>query len=188
MRRIEAVAGPAVVDQLQSLDAVTRALSSQFKCKAEELPARVAGLVEELKAAQKAVAELSGQLAGAKAAALAGQAITTPDGAKVLVARLDGVDPKALQDAAASLQAELGDPAAVVLGSAAADGKVGIAVAFSPAVVAAGQAAGKFVGGVAKVCGGGGGGRPNLAQAGGKDASKLDEALAAARQQLEAAL
>jgi alanyl-tRNA synthetase len=68
------------------------------------------------------------------------------------------------------------------------DLQVSIAVAFSPGVVSSGLAAGKFVGGIAKICGGSGGGRPNLAQAGGKDSSKLDDALEEAMRQLEAAL
>ena len=55
-------------------------------------------------------------------------------------------------------------------------------------VVKAGIQAGKFIGGIAKICGGGGGGRPNMAQAGGKDTSKLDEALERAREQLQQAL
>ena len=93
-----------------------------------------------------------------------------------------------LQEAASALQSTLGDPAAVVLLSAAGEGKVGMAAAFSPEVVKGGLQAGKFIGGIAKICGGGGGGRPNLAQAGGKDISKLDEATASAQEQLEAAL
>ncbi len=60
--------------------------------------------------------------------------------------------------------------------------------AFGPAVVKAGLQAGKFVGAIAKVCGGGGGGRPNLAQAGGKDPAALAEALAAAQVELIQAL
>ena len=55
-------------------------------------------------------------------------------------------------------------------------------------VVKGGLQAGKFIGGIARLCGGGGGGRPNLAQAGGKDASKIDETVTAAQQQLQAAL
>ena len=54
--------------------------------------------------------------------------------------------------------------------------------------IKAGLQAGKFIGGIAKICGGGGGGRPNFAQAGGKDASKLDEALSSAQQQLSQSL
>lgn len=69
-----------------------------------------------------------------------------------------------VQDAAAQLQAQLGDPAAVFLATSPAAGKVAMAVAVSPAAVEGGLNAGKLVGGLAKLCGGGGGGRPNLAQ------------------------
>ncbi len=93
-----------------------------------------------------------------------------------------------VQDAAAELQLKLGDPAAIFLVSAGGEGKVSMVAAFSPAVVKGGLQAGKFVGAIAKICGGNGGGRPNLAQAGAKDASKIPEALAVAREQLGAAL
>lgn len=105
-------------------------------------------------------------------------------GAKVLVANVDGVDAAALQKAGSALSAALGDPSAVVLGSAAGE-KVALVVAFSPELVKGKKlAAGKFVGGLAKLCGGGGGGKPNLAQAGGKLPEKLPEALKSARTQL----
>ncbi len=90
-----------------------------------------------------------------------------------------------MQEAAAQIQASLGDPAAVFLIASPDSQKVSMVAAFSPAVVSQGLQAGKFVGSVAKVCGGGGGGRPNLAQAGGKDASKMSEALQMAKQQLQ---
>ncbi|MFN7789182.1 MAG: DHHA1 domain-containing protein, partial [Pseudanabaena sp.] len=77
---------------------------------------------------------------------------------------------------------------AVVLGSFTDDGKVTLVASFSKEVIAKGLQAGKFIGAIAKICGGGGGGRPNLAQAGGKDASKLPEALEAAETQLRHAL
>jgi alanyl-tRNA synthetase len=118
---------------------------------------------------------------------LADAAVTSPSGARYVVARLDGVDGKALQDAAAGLVAALGDPAAVLLASAGEGGAVMVAAA-SPGAVAAGVSAGKFVGGIAKRGGGGGGGRPNLAQAGGKDAAALPAALEEAERQLAAAL
>lgn len=82
----------------------------------------------------------------------------------------------------------LGDPGAVILGSSAEAGKVSLVAAFSPAVVKSGMQAGKFVGAIARVCGGGGGGRPNFAQAGGKLPEKLGEALAKARADLETSL
>jgi alanyl-tRNA synthetase len=81
------------------------------------------------------------------------------------------------------LQQKLGD-AAVVLGSVPEEGKVSLVAAFSPSVNEKGLKAGNFIGSIAKLCGGGGGGRPNLAQAGGKDASKLPEALEQAQTQL----
>ncbi len=90
-----------------------------------------------------------------------------------------------MQEAAAQIQASLGDPAAVFLIASPDSQKVSMVAAFSPAVVSQGLQAGKFVGSVAKICGGGGGGRPNLAQAGGKDASKMSEALQMAKQQLQ---
>ena len=67
-------------------------------------------------------------------------------------------------------------------------GKVILVAAFGKVVIAKGQQAGKFIGAIAKHCGGGGGGRPNLAQAGGRDGAALDGALEAAREQLEKAL
>ena len=76
----------------------------------------------------------------------------------------------------------------MVLGSVPEAGKVSIVAAFSAEVNKKGLQAGKFVGAVAKICGGGGGGRPNLAQAGGRDASKLPEALAKAHSDLLSAL
>jgi len=71
-----------------------------------------------------------------------------------------------------------------LLAGVAEPAKVALVAAFGPAVVKAGLQAGKFVGAIAKICGGGGGGRPNLAQAGGKDPEALAEALAAAKRDL----
>ena len=90
--------------------------------------------------------------------------------------------------AAQGLADQLGDGAAVVLGGLPdpADlGKVILVAAFGKAVVAKGQKAGQFIGGVAKLCGGGGGGRPNLAQAGGRDGAALDSALEQAKSSLQ---
>ncbi|KAI8465029.1 MAG: tRNA synthetases class II (A)-domain-containing protein [Monoraphidium minutum] len=181
VRRIEAVAGQAAVEYLRSVDGVVRQLAGSLKARPEEIAGRVAGLQDELKAAAKQLAELKSQLAVAKSQALAGQAARTPGGAALLVATLDGVDAKALQEAASSLLASLGDPAAVLLATAAPDGKANFVCALSAGAVKGGLNAGKVVGAVAKVCGGGGGGKPALAQAGGKDAAKLPEALEAGR-------
>jgi len=190
IRRIEAVAGPAVLAFLKEREAVVKPLAERFKAQPGEIVERVAQLADELKASQKALAAARGELAAAKAQALAGQAEVMGD-FRVLVARLDGVDGAGLQGAAQGLADQLGDGAAVVLGGLPdpADlGKVVLVAAFGQAVIAAGPKAGAFIGGVAKACGGGGGGRPNLAQAGGRDGAALDGALEQAREQLISAL
>ncbi|GMH41527.1 hypothetical protein BSKO_09437 [Bryopsis sp. KO-2023] len=187
VRRIEAVAGPGVMEYLSSVDKVVRSLRSGLKLEAEKIPGRVEAMQQELVASKKEIEGLKGELAVAKAQALVGKAITLEGGTKILVTQLEGVEGKALQEAAQNLQESLGDPAAVVLGCGGA-GKVGLAVAFSPGIIASGLKAGQFVGGIAKMCGGGGGGRPNLAQAGGKLPEKLPEALQAAEEQLKEGL
>ncbi len=190
IRRIEAVAGPAVLAYLNERDAVVKQLGDRFKAQPAEIVERVAALQEELKATGKALAAAREELALAKSAALAGQAEALGV-FQLLVARLDGVEGGGLQSAAQGLADQLGEGAAVVLGGLPdpADlGKVILVAAFGKAVIAEGQQAGKFIGGVAKRCGGGGGGRPNLAQAGGRDGAALAGALDAARQELAAAL
>jgi alanyl-tRNA synthetase len=190
IRRIEAVAGAAVLAYLNERDAVVKQLGERFKAQPGEIVERVVQLSDELKASQKALAAAREELALAKSAALAAQAQAV-GGSTLLVARLDGVEGAGLQSAAQGLVDQLGAAAAVVLGGLpdpADAGKVILVAAFGPDVIAAGPKAGAFIGGIAKLCGGGGGGRPNLAQAGGRDGTALDGALEQARLQLEAAL
>ncbi len=186
VRRIEAVSGPAVLDYLNVRDRVVKDLCDRFKIKPEEVGDRISSLQEELKTAQKSLEAVKGELAIAKSEALVSQAETISE-FKVLVANLGEVDAKSLQAAAERLQHKLGD-AAVVLGSVPEVGKVSIVAAFAKSVNAKGLQAGQFVGAIAKICGGGGGGRPNLAQAGGRDAAKLPEALEVAIAQLREGL
>ncbi|MEB3358203.1 MAG: alanine--tRNA ligase [Synechococcales bacterium] len=188
IRRIEAVAGPAVLDYLKVRDQVVKELGDRFKVKPEEVVDRVTALQAELKATQKDLAATKSDLAVAKSDQLVSEAETVGD-YQILVANLGEVEAKALQTAAERLQQKLGDSAAVVLGAVPAEGKVSLVAAFGPTVVnTAKLQAGKFVGGIAAICGGGGGGRPNVAQAGGRDADKLPEALDTARSELKAAL
>jgi alanyl-tRNA synthetase len=190
IRRIEAVAGPAVLPYLNERDVVVKQLGERFKAQPGEIVERVSQLTDELKATGKALAAARAELALAKAAALAAQAEFVGE-FQLLVARLDGVEGAGLQSAAQGLADQLGAGAAVVLGGLPepADlGKVILVAAFGQSVIAAGPKAGAFIGTVAKTCGGGGGGRPNLAQAGGRDGAALDGALEQARAQLRAAL
>jgi alanyl-tRNA synthetase len=182
VRRIEAVAGPSVLEYLNVRDSVVRELSDRFKAKPEELTERVTNLQTDLKNTQKQLEALKSELALAKSAQLLDQAEMVGE-FKLLVAELSGVDPASLQTVAERLAQQIGE-GAVVLGSSPEEQKVSLVAAFSPNVVKKGLQAGKFIGAIAKICGGGGGGRPNLAQAGGRDPSKLQEALAEAKRQL----
>jgi alanyl-tRNA synthetase len=186
VRRIEAVAGPAVLEYLNVRDAVVRELSDRFKAKPEELTERVTTLQTDLKATQKELDALKSELAVLKSDQLLDEAETVSE-FKVLVAELEGVSADALKTAAERLGQKLG-AGAVVLGSVPEPDKVSLVAAFSPEVIAQKLQAGKFIGGIAKLCGGGGGGRPNLAQAGGREPEKLSAALESAKQQLLDAL
>jgi alanyl-tRNA synthetase len=186
VRRIEAVAGPAVLDYLNVRDKVVRELSDRFKAKPEELPERITNIQNELKASQKQLEAIKQELALAKSDQLLAKADSVGE-FKILVALMEDVDPDALKTAAERLQQKLGE-SAVVLGSVPEADKVSLVAAFSKGVNGKGVQAGKFIGAIAKLCGGGGGGRPNLAQAGGRDPSKLAEALESAQEQLREAL
>ncbi|MGY6529495.1 MAG: alanine--tRNA ligase [Cyanobacterium sp.] len=180
VRRIEAVAGASVLEYLKVRDDVVKELADKLKAKPEEIPERFANLQSELKTTQKELENLKQELALLKSDSLVNEAQTVGE-FKILVAPMGDLDAKSLQTAGEKLQQKLGD-SAVVLASIPEDGKVSLVAAFGEKVYKEKQLqAGKFIGQIAKICGGGGGGRPNLAQAGGRDASKVDEALATAK-------
>lgn len=107
---------------------------------------------------------------------------------RVLVESMDDMDADSLKSAAEYLVDTLQDPAAVVLGSCPDEGKVSLIAAFSQGIVDLSIQAGKFIGPIAKLCGGGGGGRPNFAQAGGRKPENLSIALEKARADLVSVL
>ena len=186
VRRIEAVAGQALLDYLNVRDKVVRELSDRFKVKPDEISDRITNLQNELKASNKQLEALKQELALFKSDQLLTQAESVGE-FKIIVANMGEVDPESLKTAAERLLQKLGE-GAVVLASVPEPDKVSLVAAFSKNVNTKGLQAGKFIGGIAKICGGGGGGRPNLAQAGGRDPSKLEEALDAAKAQLHSSL
>ncbi|HEX7213762.1 MAG TPA: DHHA1 domain-containing protein, partial [Methylomirabilota bacterium] len=124
---------------------------------------------------EKQLAQLESKLARNQAQDLV-TAAKPVAGVTVLAARLDGLDPDGLRSVVDTLRDRL--PSGIIVLGSAVDGKVNLVAAVSKDL-AKRFAAGRLVQEIAKMVGGGGGGRPDLAQAGGKDASKLDEALAA---------
>tara|TARA_Y100001978_G_scaffold109501_1_gene97731 strand:- start:847 stop:2175 length:1329 start_codon:yes stop_codon:yes gene_type:complete len=186
IRRVEAIAGPSVLDYFNERDLVVNELSNVFKVQSCEIVDRVATLQLDLKNKTKELVNVKKELALAKALSLANYAKSVGR-TKLLIRRLDGVDGSDLQSAASSLVEHLGKYAAVVLGgipNKEISNKLVLVAAFSADLASDGFHAGKFIGRVAKFCGGGGGGRPNLAQAGGSQPQSLDFALEKANEEL----
>ncbi|AQL00798.1 Alanine--tRNA ligase chloroplastic/mitochondrial [Zea mays] len=187
IRRIEAVAGDAFVDYVCARDNYMRRLCLSLKVKAEDVNSRVETILEELRATRNVASSLRSKIAVLKAASLASRATTVePQNVRIVVENMGDVDADGLKSAAEYLIDTLKDPAAVILGSSPGDGKVSLVAAFSPAIVEMGLQAGKFVSGIAKLCGGGGGGKPNFAQAGGRKPENLPDALEKARAEIVA--
>ncbi|PRQ25086.1 putative alanine--tRNA ligase [Rosa chinensis] len=185
VRRIEAVAGEAFIEYVNSRDYYMKQLCSTLKVKAEEVTNRVDNLLEELRMTRNEVSSLREKAAVYKASQLAAKAVSVgTSNIRVLVESLDDTDADSLKKAAEYLIDTLQDPAAVILGSCPGDEKVSLVAAFTPGVVKLGIQAGKFIGPIAKLCGGGGGGRPNFAQAGGRKPENLSDALEKARSEI----
>jgi alanyl-tRNA synthetase len=175
VRRIEAVAGEHALAHVGREEAALRESAGLLKIPPLELPRRLAALLEDQKRLEKQLAQLESKLARNQAQDLVAGARQVA-GVPVLVARLDGLDPDGLRSVVDTLRERL--PSGVICLGGATDGKVSLVAAVSKDLMKR-FPAGRLVQEIARMVGGGGGGRPDLAQAGGKDASKLDEALAA---------
>ncbi|KMT01285.1 hypothetical protein BVRB_9g213020 [Beta vulgaris subsp. vulgaris] len=183
IRRIEAVAGDAFIEYITTRDNYMKNLCSTLKVKAEEVTPRVEALLEELRQARTEVSAARAKAAVYKASSILDKAFPVGNSKKirVIVESMDDTDADSLKSAAEFLMNHLEDPAAVILGSSPGEEKVSLVAAFTPGVVDLGIQAGKFIGPIAKLCGGGGGGRPNFAQAGGRKPENLLAALDKAR-------
>ncbi|MGE4243349.1 alanine--tRNA ligase [Ramlibacter sp.] len=173
IRRVEAVTGANALAYLQQLEsAVTRAAGS-LKASPTELQSRIGQVLEQVRSLEKEVAALKGKLASSQGDELVSQAVDVK-GLKVLAARLDGADAKTLRDTMDKLKDKL-KTAAIVL-AAVDGGKVQIAAGVTADSMGKVKA-GELVNFVAQQVGGKGGGKADMAMAGGTDASKLPAAL-----------
>ncbi|HEX8298135.1 MAG TPA: alanine--tRNA ligase-related protein, partial [Rubricoccaceae bacterium] len=178
VRRVEAVAGEAALAWLAGQMAELDAARGLFKQLPDGLAGAVAAVQDEARTLAKEVAAArSLQAAAGLDATLA--AATDVDGLRLVVARLDGTGADTLRDLAEQARTRLGDVPGVAVFAAVDGGKVALAASATDAAVALGVQAGKLIGALAKRVGGGGGGRPTLATAGGKDPEALDAALSA---------
>ena len=174
VRRIEAVTGQNALAYLQSLESTVHEVASSLKASPTELHTRVGQVLDQVRQLEKEVAALKGKLASSQGDELMLQAVDV-DGLKVLAARLEGADAKTLRDTMDKFKDKL-KTAVIVL--AAVDGdKVQIAAGVTANSVGRVKA-GELVNFVAQQVGGKGGGKADMAMAGGTDASKLPGALA----------
>ncbi|MBP7566027.1 MAG: alanine--tRNA ligase [Burkholderiaceae bacterium] len=173
IRRVEAVTGANALAYLQQLESNVNRAAGSLKAPASELQARIAQVLDQVRALEKEVAQLKGKLASSQGDELVSQAVDVK-GLKVLAARLEGADAKTLRDTMDKLKDKL-KSAAIVL--AAVDGnKVQIAAGVTADAMGRVKA-GELVNFVAQQVGGKGGGKPDMAMAGGTDATALPAAL-----------
>ena len=183
-RRIEAVTSKGALAWLAGRLGALDEAAAELKCPPERLPQAIADLRARERQTEerlrKALSGGGGALEGAVADAL------ELDGYKAAVLRLDGREAKELRGVWDTFRERLGDASAAVIASVTPEGKVALLAAGTQPAVDAGFDAGSIVRAMAEAVGGRGGGRPTMAQAGGKDAAGVDEALARARERLRA--
>ncbi|MFZ5454358.1 MAG: alanine--tRNA ligase [Pseudomonadota bacterium] len=174
IRRVEAITGENAVAFVQRQDRLVSEAAAAFKAPANELPAKIAQVIDNVRALEKEIARLKSKLAASQGDELAAQAVAI-GGAKVLAAVMEGADVPALRETLDKLRDKLGS-AAIVL-AAVNDGKVSLIAGVTPDLTAKVKA-GELVNFVAAQVGGKGGGKPDMAQAGGTQPENLPAALA----------
>ncbi len=173
VRRIEATTGEGALKLINAQQALISTLANDLKAPVSELASKVAQLSDHAKSLEKELARLKSKLASSQGDDLATQAVEVA-GVKVLAATLDGADANALRETMDKLKDKL-KSAAIVLASVS-DGKVSLAAGVTTDLISKVKA-GELVNFVAGQVGGKGGGKPDMAMAGGSDASKLPQAL-----------
>ncbi len=174
VRRIEAVTGAGAVEWIENSEHLIQTLAERVKSGRDSLDEKIQQVLDRGRQLEKELEKLKSKMASAAGSDLASQAVEI-NGMKLLVARLDEADPKSLRDLVDQLKNKLGS-AAIVLAAAGKDGKISL-IAGVTADQTVRIKAGDLVNVVALQVGGKGGGRPDLAQAGGNDPTKLDQAL-----------
>jgi alanyl-tRNA synthetase len=174
IRRVTGVTGRVAIEYMQKMSAVLDELSARFTCRFDELPARVESLQEEVKKLQQQLkkgAATDLQSAGDKLLASAVEV----NGSKVIAGEMPAAPEEQLRSQVDRLRQKAGSGVVVIGWNE--EGNVGFIASVTDDLIAKGLHAGKLVGAVAEVAGGKGGGKPNMARAGGKDPSKIAAAL-----------
>lgn len=177
LRRIEAVTGFGALEYVKTQEEIMLQAASTLKTRPDDLPVKAESLLAQVKELEKEIAVLTTRMAkSAVTELLAGKVAV--NGVEIVSGKVEAADMEALRQMADMIRDKI--PTGVVILGAAAGDKVNFVAMATAGALAKGVHAGNIVKEAAKISGGGGGGRPEMAQAGGKDITKIEEALAAA--------
>lgn len=181
IRRIEAVTSTGAIEWLEGRAQIALDASAALKCRLEEVPVRIANLQSELREAnQKLKAALTGGSSDAISSAI--ENAVDCGSYKLVIAQLEGLEAADLRNVWDTVRQKGGSAVACVIATVTSKGQPALLAAATDEAVAAGFKSGDVIKKIAPMVGGGGGGRPQMAQAGGKDASGIPAALEAARE------
>ena len=178
VRRIEALTGQGVIEYYNKLEQSLNEAAAAATCEPAQLVKRIGTLQEEIKELHRENDKLKNQMAKDAMGDVMDQ-VTEVSGVKLLAVKLDNVDMNELRNLGDQLKEKLGD--GVIVLASASEGKVSLITMATEGAIAKGAHAGNIIKAIAKHVGGGGGGRPNMAQAGGKNPNGIDAALAEAK-------
>ena len=189
VRRIEALSGQSALDYFSDRNALVNQLSDLLKANPNQLFERVNNLQAELINKNKEIQKMKDEIAYFKYSSIKSSAEIV-NSFSILVNQIDGLDGNSLQSAALNLTSHLGNKAIVILGGIPnpENRKLLFVVSLGDDAVKIGLHAGKLINEIARICSGGGGGKPNFAQAGAKDIDKLSDAIYYAKNYLQKTL
>ena len=176
VRRIEALTGTGAMNYYKDIEAALINAAATAKSEPSKLADKIQALMDEIKALQSENQSLKDKMAKAAAADVMDNVVEA-NGVKILPIKLSGVDANAMRTLGDDMKQKLGK--SVVIIASDNDGKVNLLVMADDSAVSSGIHAGNIIKAIAPIVGGGGGGRPNMAQAGGKDPSGIEKALEA---------
>ena len=182
VRRIEALTSQGLMDYYNGIERKLLEVSKLMKAKPDQLAERISHLLAENKALKSEIESLKSRQAQDAMGDVMNQ-VTEVKGVKVLAAKVEGVDMNGLRDLGDQLKDKLSE--GVVVLASAANGKVSLMAMATKEAVSRGAHAGNLIREIASLVGGGGGGRPNMAQAGGKNPEGIDAAVAKVKEVLE---
>lgn len=182
MRRIEALTGQGVLEYYSHMEETLNAAAAAAKCEPSQLVKRIEGLHEEIKELGRENDKLKNQMAKDAMGDVMDK-VAEVSGVSLLTLEVANMDMNGLRNLGDQLKSKLGE--GVVVLASAAEGKVNLIATATDGAMAKGAHAGNLIKAIASLVGGGGGGRPNMAQAGGKNPEGIAKALEAAKAALE---